>query len=212
MTNTYITNSKAQWIRRACKDFKEISGIEHLPWTRKNFFYFFEHRGKKYVHKDALRFVYTNADTYSHEREPDCCPLVKEINPIDVIEFLETTTSELFPPLIESNDKFLVYEYVQGTPATDITAEEFFWIKEQHNKLSHTPFTNSMTYNLVRADQLKLVDLKHFEAKSLPFFVYFYNKENNINSLYLDNESNCMAVFEHLRVDYPVDSAIIYNL
>jgi len=69
-----------------------------------------------------------------------------------------------------------------------------------------------MTYNLLRAEKLYLIDLKHFEErKDLPFFIYFYNYDNCINRLYTDKNADIDKIKDHLSVDYPVeDTEIIY--
>ena len=210
--NTYIIKEKARWIRRAQKDLFQEFGIEHLPFTRKDFFYFFDIDRRKYVHKEALEFVYSNADTYSYRSDPVYCNLAKEYEIPDIVHFLENTESELLPPLVEVTDNFLVYDYIPGKPVDSITEEEYNYLKDENTFTELTPFYNSMTYNLLRAEKLYLIDLKHFEErKDLPFFIYFYNYDNCINRLYTDKNADIDKIKDHLSVDYPVeDTEIIY--
>jgi hypothetical protein len=209
--NTYLTNSKVEFIKSARADLLELYNIDYTPFTRKIYFYFFKLNGKKYVHKDSLRFVYSNADTYTVDINPNHCALNKQIDPVDIVMFLETYTGPLLPNLIESNSKFLVYEYIDGQPLEEITKDEFYQLKQYTSQMSLTPFYNSMTYNLTRSgNDVKLVDLKHFETKTdLPFFVYFYNEDNRVNNLYTEAESNLDRILQHLNLDYPADSANI---
>jgi hypothetical protein len=207
--NTYLTKSKVDFIKATRDSLLDLYGINHTPFTRKIYFYFFELDGKKYVYKDALRFVYSNADTYTTEVDPTCCALEKQIMPVDVVGFLESYTGTLLPNLLESNSKFLVYEYIDAVPLEAITEQEFYQLKACHEEMELTPFYNSMTYNLTRtAESVKLVDLKHFEnKKNLPFFVYFYNEDNGVNSLYAEKHSDLDLIYDHLEIDYPARSA-----
>lgn len=209
--NTYLIKSKAAFIKEARDDFLDIYGINLTPFTRKIYFYFFIHDNKKYIHKRALWFVYTNADTYTKEVDPWFCYLSKQTDPTDIYPFLESYQGTLLPQLLESNDKFLVYDYFDGDPIESITDDEFFKLKAHHEQMTLTPFYNSMTYNLVRADNdIKLIDFKHFEPKDdKPFFVYLYNEENGVNILYIEIGTDTQDIFNHLSIDYPVDSAII---
>lgn len=209
--NTYLIESKVRLIKQARDDFKRIYGLDHTSFTRKIYFYFFTYNNKKYVYKPALKFVYSNADTYTTERNPFFCYLNKQTEPVDVVAFLESYRGTLLPNLLESNDSFLVYDYFVGTPVDSITSPEFAYLKSQHESMSLTPFYNSMTYNLVRQDnQIKLVDLKHFEPKDTkPFFLYLYNEDNRVNTLYVETNTDLTPIFEHLGIDYPVLDAII---
>jgi hypothetical protein len=209
--NTYLTNSKVQFIKEARADFKRIYDTEYTPFTRKIYFYFFEHSGKKYIHKRALKFVYTNADTYTQDRDPNLCYLTKQTTPVDVCAFLESYQGNLLPKLLENNDSFLVYEYCAGDPIDSISDDEFYFLKDQHIQLELTPFYNSMTYNLVRtASGIKLIDFKHFEFKDAkPFFLYLYNKDNRVNTLYVEKGTNIGPIMNHLGIDYPIKDAKI---
>ena len=211
MMNTYLTQSKVAFIKEARDDFKRIYGLDHTPFTRKIYFYFFEHSGKKYVHKRSLKFIYSNADTYTTEVDPYFCFLTKQKEPVDVFAFLESYTGTLLPKLLENNDSFLVYEYWEAEPVDYVTSDEFWYLKKQHEELALTPFYNSMTYNLARkGEQIKLIDLKHFEPKdSKPFFLYLYNEQNSVNTLYIEKGTNIGPINAHLGIDYPVKDANI---
>jgi hypothetical protein len=209
--NTYLTKSKVDCIRQCQQDFVEIYGRDIHPFTRKIFFYFYVEGGLKYVHKESLRFVYSNAETFTHERDPRTCELTRQYDPIDVISFLEDYSGDLLPQKTESNDKFLVYEYEKGDPITHITEQEFFALKHHHEQIPVTPFYNSMAYNLIRTDKcVKLIDLKHFEMKDdKPFFIYAFNEDINLNALYVEQGTPVDTILTHLNQDYPANMATI---
>lgn len=191
------------------KDAMDVYGIDAIPFSRKIYFYFFVIGNKKYIHKESLRFVYSNGETYTNDIDPQFCRLTKEIEPIDVCTFLESYKGDLLPQLLDVNDKFLVYQYEDGSLVTDINNQEFYQLKQHHLSMDLTPFYNSMTYNLLRNGGIKLIDLKHFEVRdNKPFFVYMYNKNTNINTLYIEQGTDHECVYDHLRKDYPVDAAV----
>lgn len=214
--NSYLIKSKVELIKEAKQNFLDIYGIDHTPFTRKEFFYFFLHEGKKYVHKRSLEFVYSNADTYSYDIEPVSCGLQKEFVPPNVCEFLETYTGNLLPKLDHANDKFLVFEYQYGDLMDSVSKEEFYYVKQEYEYLKLTPFYNSMAYNLLRTDcteyPVKLIDLKHFDDKdSKPFFIYMFNEQNCVNTLYVEENIDLTSILEYLSIDYPINDAnIVY--
>lgn len=108
------------------KDAMDVYGIDAIPFSRKIYFYFFVIGNKKYIHKESLRFVYSNGETYTNDIDPQFCRLTKEIEPIDVCTFLESYKGDLLPQLLDVNDKFLVYQYEDGSLVTDINNQEFY--------------------------------------------------------------------------------------
>ena len=206
--NSYLINSKVRLIKQAKQDLLDLYGIDASPFTRKIYFYFHVHDNKKYVHKESLRFIYSNAETYTDDIDPQVCRLTKQIDPVDVCQFLEQYQGSLLPQLLDSNDKFLVYQYEDGSLPTSINTQEFYELKQHHDSMDLTPFYNSMTYNILRADRIKLIDLKHFEVRDdKPFYVYMYNQEAGINVLYLEHDTDHQSVYKHLEKDYPVANA-----
>lgn len=212
--NSYLIKSKVDLIKEAKQDFFDCYGIDYTPFTRKEFFYFFVYEGKKYVHKKSLEFVYSNAGTFGYDIDPISCNLTKEFNPPDVSKFLEEYTGSLLPKLDHANNKFLVFEYEHGEPMMSVSADEFFYLEQANDNLDLTPFYNSMTYNLLRTDctdfPVKLIDLKHFDEKDeKPFFIYMFNEQNCVNTLYVEKDSNLALILDHLTIDYPVNDAKI---
>jgi hypothetical protein len=213
--NTYIINSKIRLIKQAKKDLFDLYGINYTPFTRKMFFYFFILDNKKYIHKESLRFVNSNAETYTKSLNPYYCNLQKEFEPFDVENVLENYEGNLLPKLLDNNDKFFVYEYVEGDLVTDLNNNEFFNLKKTVCNTKFTPFYNSMAFNLVRTkNDIKLIDFKHLEKKQdIPFFIYFYNLENCINRLYIESGVNLDKINNLLKVDYPINKShiIVYD-
>lgn len=204
--NTYLIKRKVELIKEAKQDFLELYNIDHTPFTTKYFFYFIVYNNKKYVHKKSLNFIYTNGDTYTRTDNPYICNLSKQLNVIPIVELLSTYTGSLLPELLEENEKFLVYRFEPGTAIDSVTSDEFHYAKKQHDSLSVSPFYVSMAYNLVRThDNIKLVDLKHFDVKNdLPFFLYMYNKEYCVNTLYVEEKTEIISIIQFLEKDYPL--------
>lgn len=211
--NIYIIKSKVEKIQQAKQDFYDWKGIEVSPFTKKVFFYFFIHEGVKYIHKPSLQFVYSNADTYTYDVDPQLCHLQKEYEILDIFPFLESYKGTVTPKLIEYTDKFVAYEEVVGEPVVSVTEDEFWYLRAQHYVMRYTPFYNSMAYNLVRTENsIKLIDFKHFEERDTkPFFLYFYNQEHNINRLYTEQGTDLDVIHKHLEIDYPSKKAdVVY--
>jgi hypothetical protein len=205
--NTYIIKSKVEKITRAKKDFYDLYGKKLTPFTRKDFFYFFIHNNKKYLHKESLDFVYSNADTFTNNIEPNCCDIYDKKSPLKIYDFLRNYKGKLLPKLLEENEKFLVYEYVNGNPIISINKEEYEFLKQCHDNMILTPFYNSMAHNLISTEcGLKLVDFKHFEEKGdKPFFVYFFNEKFKVNELHFSER--LLDIQNHLKKDYPVEKS-----
>jgi hypothetical protein len=209
--NIYLTNRKVELIKEAKQSLMDLYNIDCTPFSRKIYFYFVIHDNKKYVYKKALNFVYSNAETYTTDLSPTVCYLKKEIQPVNICEFLENYCGDLLPALLEANDKFLVYAVEDGNPVDSITELEFNTLRKYNETISLTPFYNSMAYNLVRGPNgIKLIDLKHFEVKdNKPFFVYLYNKDNGVNLLYVIKGTEIKSILEHLDIDYPASIATL---
>lgn len=199
-SQSYLLDNKVRFIRQCQQDVFEQFTVKVTPWTRKAFFYFVVYDGIKYVHKEALRFVYT-----TDEKKQKTCTAIPDFE-----SFLSDYNGHLLPEKLAQTDKFWLYEYYEGSPLLTINTDDFWQLKKYHKECHITPFYNSMAYNLVRgARGVKLVDFKHFEEKDKPFFVYFYNEDANVNRLFIDAESDNSKTFEHLAVDYPVADAVV---
>ena len=200
--NLYLTKFKVKQIRKAAKDF----GSPIKGFTRKAFFYFFIHDGIKYIHKESLHGVYTNAFTYSDKEDtPNYCEL-NSAHTDDFYAILDfVVKGNKLLPNIECNDKFIYHKLIDGDILTHITQEQFTEL-EQYESLAFTPFYNSMCYNLIDTPNgIKLIDFKHFERKgSLPFFVFMNNDDANINVLHMKHSTPYEAIIKHLNKDYNV--------
>jgi len=213
--NTYLIQSKIELLKEFKQDFKLIYNVDVFPFTNKLFFYFYVIEGKKYVHRKSLEFIYSNADTYTYDIDPYYCNLKKEYLPFNIISYLSSINSNLLPPLLDINDKFLVYDYINGIPINSINKDEYYYLKNLDTLSNYTAFYNSMCYNLLRDNEGKivLIDLKHFEIKksNLPFFLYFYNKSHAINCLYYDNSNMLPDILNHISIDYPTNNIKLIN-
>lgn len=204
MINLYLSWFKAKQIRKATEDFGEpIEGF-----TRKLFFYFFVKDGYKYIHKDSLRAVYSNADTYSSdEYTPNYCLINNKPNSanFDIIMDYIINGGSLIP-MVKDIGKFLVHPMEQGEILTEVNESEFFELKNIAKDEPYTPFYNSMCYNLIKTKEgVKLIDFKHFEKNDgKPFFIYMNNYKSKINKLYIEHGENIEDVREHLAMDYKV--------
>lgn len=216
MMNLYTIKLKAQQVKQATEDFYKLENRypDNVSAT-KIFFYFIIDNGKKYIHKESLRLVYTNGDTYSYdENTPNYCAIdCKKFKP----EFDAFLNNHMLLSSIEDKGDFYYMDYINGDPITEISRDEFFYLKKHRNFNGYTPFYNSMCYNIVRTSNgtLKLIDLKHFEKiDDKEFFIYMYNKKANVNILYVeDNIHNDRLnhIIAHLERDYNVIETIRYK-
>ena len=174
----YDVWAKAENTRLAQHDFEQLYGKHVTPFTRKQYFYFIVDGGKKYVHKHSLRYIYSNRDTFVMDEGLNYCRLAKEFEPIDIIHILETRQLAFMPQLIESNEHFLVYDYVSGTLMQSLTNSDYYECKQIHSQSPLTPFYNSINDNLIKTnDGIKLIDFKQLDPvdRDQPFYVYLRN-------------------------------------
>jgi len=193
-------------------DFKKETGIS-LPhghgFTRSDFVHFFSYEGKKYVHKEAMRFILTNGDTYSvHEKrqeevlgslaaKPDIKKQV-DANVEKMFSFFrkEINDNKLFPELLSETDKFFIFKFYdkeEWTPLEELTAQDCLYIKKvfvgfnKGKKEIVTPFYNQMANKLFRhneSGEIVMIDLKGLEFHpNGPLSILMNN--TYVNDLYL---------------------------
>ena len=175
MLSAYDIWAKTEHIRQAQSDFNRLYGKHVTPFNRKQYFYFIADGGRKYVHKPSLQYVYTNRDTFTHDEGLEYCHLTKEFTPIDIINILETQQLPFMPKLIDVNDSFLVYEYVEGEPMHTVSSHTYNECKRIHLSSPLTPFYNSVNDNLLLTDDgITLIDFKQLDPidPAQPFYVY----------------------------------------
>lgn len=210
--NLYSIKSKANQILKAKKDFIEEFFETVNIFSTKKFFYFFYLNNIKYIHKDSLRMVYTNLDTFNYNEDTlSYCNINSDRTSyiIDYEKCLEILRTEhTLLPSIKESKYFMYYNFIEGTPVTSINKNDFYYLKKHSDFNSYTPFYNSMCYNIVRSnDKLYLVDFKHFEKIDKPFFIYMNNNDKKINDLYLEkctSQYDVDIIIEHLNKDYVV--------
>lgn len=200
--NLYLIKFKVDQIKQAAYDYgKPINGF-----TRKLFFYFFIDNNIKYIHKQSLFGVYTNAFTYSDEEDtPNYCrlndkPIKDTFKPI--LDWIVKGNSII--PKVNDSEHFISHKVMKGEVLNSLTQDQFFELKEYDGE--YTPFYNSMCYNLIdTVDGIKVLDMKHFELRDdKPFFIYMYNEDHGINKLYVESNTQLKPIFDHLNKDYYV--------
>jgi hypothetical protein len=214
---TYTTNdwydlrSKIVNIKQAQDDFFAIYH-EHIqvPHTNKPLFYFIAKDGKKYVHKHSLRFIYSNRDTFTLEDGVNYCKLTQEFTPLDIVSMLEAEQIPFFPRLLDTNEYFLVYEYVDGELMQDLTNDDYQECKALHQSCKYTPFYNSINDNLIRTPSgIKLIDFKQLDPvdPTIPFYVYL--RYTTSNQLHVDAGTPTSDIVSFLAAEFSVDNLTI---
>ena len=195
----YKKQMKIKLMRQALTDFENDFGYKPESFfTNKDNFYFIKDKNKKYIHKKSLQLIYTNYDTYTYDINPTKCDLDK--HPKDFQRF------NLCKILPSASKHFWIVDWLEGEIITEITEKDFWSLKKKWDKQDFTPFYNQMCYNLIKNNGIYIIDYKHFEyKKDLPFFVYFYNNDYNINTLYYYKDLD--KIIKHLEIDYPIKEA-----
>jgi hypothetical protein len=198
--NSYRNKCKIKLMREAIEDFKKDFRLKpDTFFTEKDNFYFIKKSNKKYIHKKSLKMIYTNYDTYTYDLEPETCKIQKIFDEKDIFDFDLLD----FP----QTEHFYISPWIDGETVLDITKNDFYYLKNLYKDKTYTPFYNQMLFNLIKNQKgIHIIDYKHFEyKKDLPFFIYFYNKEYKINTLYY--EKDLEKIKEHLKKDYPIQEA-----
>jgi len=206
----FLRKEKIKWLYKMHEDFYKETGIV-LPhghgFTISDFCHFLIHDGKKFVHKDAMRFVLTNGGTYSaHEKlletfifnssEKARLKIDNEVERMFDFYRLEINQIKLFPNLLKETEHFFVFEYYpesEWTQLLELTKEDSDYIRKvfldfnRNKKEVVTPFNNQLLNKFFRNNKTKelvMVDLKclEFHPKA-PLSILM--KNNYINDLYL---------------------------
>jgi hypothetical protein len=191
----YKNQMKIKLMREALKDFNNDFGMDPDEFfTNKDNFYFVLKDNIKYIHKKSLKMIYTNYDTFTNDIDPEVCKLKKDIEVFSICKL----------SLPEASPNFYKVPYLEGKIITSIDKNDFLHLKNKWDKKNFTPFYNQMVFNLIKNKKgIFIIDYKHFEnRKDLPFFIYFYNKKFNINTLYYSEDLD--KIFEYLKNDYPI--------
>lgn len=233
----HLLESKTKFIRLFREDLKKDFGVdvpEGYGFTQSDFFYFGALGEFKYVHKEAMRFILTNGDTYQ-EHEPlngefpfEADQERKEVvnNKIEVLfNFFRSEINQhpLYPEFTRESESFLVFKYYRPEAGwgriNSLSRVDARHIKENYKPLESrsdtfaTPLYNQMADKVFKhkeSGEIKFVDLKSFELrpKAKPM-IYFYN--GVINDLYVLglNISPRKKLIRRFELDYPVMDARI---
>lgn len=201
--SAYDVWSKVQHTRQAQADFLELYGERVSPFTSNQYFYFIIHNGKKFVHKQSLKYIYTNRGTFTLDEGLDYCKLVKEFTPIDIVSILENEQLPFMPRLLDANEQFLVYEFTTGEMIQHITADDYYECKRIHAATHLTPFYNSINGNMIRTvSGIVLIDFKQLDPidQSQPFYVYL--RWPNATELHVDSQTDVDPIIQMLDDEF----------
>ena len=174
----------------AKRDWFELYNKTVRIQTKKDWFYYIIDDGVKYIHKHSLKV------RYEVERESKT-----DFDDIDYI----LKNYKLFPK-IKYNNYFYYFKFVEGEPISDITQNEFYYLKENFDINGYTTFYAGMYLNIIRSGSgLFLIDPKHFRPiTGLPFFLCLSNNMN-INKIYIErcDEHEHENIISYLRGEHP---------
>lgn len=232
----YLIEKKVEMLYRISRDFKTDFNIE-LPhgagFTKSKFVYFVQYQGKKYVNKEALRFLLTNGDTYFvHQKEQELFMVNDDhvarervdANAILVMDFIrnEMESYQIFPKLFEETTHFFVLEFFsddEWEPLSALKKDEAQFIyqnftkKIKNKKQLITPFYNQMAEKLYRHKKtgvVKMTDLKSLEVREKdPLAILMC--DGRVNALYLLERRFVFKKYllEPFKNDYAIQDTII---
>lgn len=231
----YLRQEKIKRLYQVKSDLMTDLGLEveaGTGFTRSDMFHFVAIDGKKYIHKDSMRFVLTNGHTYFlHQESLDCFtvnPNLEERRLIDenverMFRFFREDINNfpLYPEYLEETENFFVFKYYDGDweNIDYLTREDSKYIRKHYIKSykssreTITPFYNQMLNKLVKnkkTGELKMVDLKSLEFRpKTDLAIYMYN--GPVNDLYLLERRfvTRKKIIAPFAMDYPVEHARI---
>jgi len=225
----YLRDKKIEFLKKCHEDFISDFNFElssGAGFTRCDFFHFVVHEQIKFVHKESLKFILTNGDTYSrHERLEEIMQPNQEQKEIvlkDVermFDFLRTEINQvnLFPKLLSETKNFFVFEYYDEDDwlqLEKLSLKDSVYIRHtfltytKNKKEIVTPFYNQMANKIFRnrkTGEVKMVDLKSLEfRKNGPLAILMNNKY--VNDLYLLERRYWTKshILKPFSIDYPV--------
>ncbi|WP_408098570.1 hypothetical protein ACJVC5_06555 [Peredibacter sp. HCB2-198] len=231
----YLRLEKIKRLHQAKADLKTDFNIdvpEGTGFTRSDMFHFIRIGDKKYVHKESMRFILTNGDTYNVNQEISDNVVINQNpeirkktddNVARMFQFFREDINKfpLYPEFLEESPHFFVFRYYAGDweNISRLTKEDSKFIRKhfvktyKNTKETITPFYNQMSHKLVKnmkTGEIKMVDLKSLEFRpKTDLAIYMYN--DAINDLYLLDRrfvtrSKLVAPF---AMDYPSEAARI---
>lgn len=234
--SVYLREEKVKWLHKMRDDLRKDFGIE-VPhgsgFSKKSFVHFIVVDGKKYVHKEALRFIYTNGDTYFMNVEMPKYFSVNqdqtEIKRIDanadrIFNFFrqEINQCKIYPDFLAETENYFVFKYYsedEWERLERLTRYDTDFIKSSFDQTFKgereviTPFYNQMYNKLYRhktTGEIVMVDLKGLEVwpkSSLAILMY----GAFVNDLYLLERRFLTRnyLLKPFAIDYPVQETNI---
>ena len=235
-----LLENKVKFIRAAREALKRDFNLivpEGHGFTRKKIFHHIITGGKRYVHKEALKFYLSNAYTY----DPDFGQR-RRVSEADLLKIKEETQANieslfsffsgdinsclLYPKLLDESESFFVFDFYHEEDGWEVlklfSKKDFSSIMKllpspkNRPRYIVTPFYNQMYGKILKnklSGKIKIVDLKNFEIHPKGRnFIYLYDKNEKINDLYLPYLQGKREVLKKLAGDYPVYYARLHRV
>jgi len=201
-------------------------------FTKSDMFHFVVIGDKKYVYKNALKFILTNGDTYNMH-QPLTSEFIVNKNPDDqklitdniqrMFDFFRNDINnfKLYPELLEETENFFVFRYYDENweKISSLDWKDSRYISKHFvrsykgSKETISPFYNNMYNKLMKnmnSGEIKMVDIKSLEFRKVPnLAIYMYS--DITNNLYLLDWRfvSRKKLIEPYSLDYPAEGARI---
>lgn len=234
--SVYLREEKIKWLHKMRDDLLKDCGVE-VPhgsgFSKKSFVHFMVVDDKKYVHKEALKFIYTNGGTYFMNTEMPKYFVVNqnavEKKRIDgnverMFNFFREGINQckIYPEFLAETENFFVFKYYsedEWERLERLTRYDTDFIKKSFDQTFKdekeviTPFYNQMYNKLFRhkkTGEIVMVDLKGLEVwpkTSLAILMY----GEYVNDLYLLERRFLTRAYilKPFAIDYPVQETNI---
>lgn len=231
----YLRLEKIKHLHQVKLDLKSdfnLDVADGTGFTRSEMFHFVRIGDKKYVHKESMRFILTNGDTYNvNQQLADNVFINKDpeirkktdANVDRMFKFFREDINQfpLYPELLEETPHFFVFRYYDGD------WENISWLSKADSKYIRkhyvkaykntnetiTAFHNQMSHKLVKnmkTGEIKMVDIKSLEFRpKTDLAIYMFN--DIVNDLYLLERRfvTRKTIVAPFAMDYPSEAARI---
>lgn len=237
--SVYQRENKVRLLNQFREDFKHDFNIDPghgKGFTRSEYFHFGAIGNRKYVHKESMRFMLTNGESYYVGVEalelfkvnPDQSEKEKiEKNIERIFNFFRNDINnyKIYPNLLEETEHFFVFEFYELEEWEELESLNLKDAKRiteallpiyKKNKEIVTPFYNQMNLKFLRnkkTGEIKCRDIKSLEFRpASPLGILFYN--GYINTYYqLERRFRSREyILRDFAIDYPVKSTKVVKL